>query len=939
MHKTVLICVLFLSCVHVFGQTDESITRIDVSGTWEFAVDEQNEGIIEKWYLRSLDDEIQLPGSMMSNNKGKAVGLETKWTASLFDSSFYFVDFYAPYREPNNFKVPFFLQPNTYYTGVAWYQREVDIPADWEGKWIGLHLERCHWETQVWVNGKEVGKQNYLGTPHRFDLTGFLTAGRNRVTIRVDNAIREIDPGENSHSISDHTQGNWNGIVGSMFLEAKPLVHCRYIEVNTDMNDRKLRSQLHLMNQAAEAKRVDLSGAILGVNKTAKVVLPPGESVIEWEMSLPPEVAYWDEFNPNLYEFMIAIGTENGELDRKAVTFGCRNLEVKNGAFRLNGNPLFLRGTLHCASFPLTGYPSTDKTEWLREFGICKAYGINHIRFHSWCPPRAAFEAADELGLYLQVECSTWPNQSTSIGDSNPIDAFLFHEAENIVKEFGNHPSFCFLALGNEPAGKNRREFLSDFVSFWKNKDARRLYVSAGGWPNLDVNDFISDSEPRIQHWEEGLNSLINASEPSTAYDWGDYTGSFKQPVVSHEIGQWCVYPNFREIKKYTGVYRARNFEIFQESLIKNGLIELADSFLLASGKLQTLCYKADIEAALRTPNFGGFQLLGLNDFSGQGTALVGPLDAFWEEKGYTSAAEYRRFNNSVVPLARMDRLIFSNQDAFSARIEAANYKEEVDNVDIEWRVKDALNRVIQQGGFVVDKLPVGNGFKVGEIGFDLATIVDPSHMRLEVTMLEFENSWDFWVFPENKKATVFNDILLVNSMDSEALKKLEKGGKVLLSLEKGSLAKEMGGDIAVGFSSIFWNTSWTNGQEPHTLGILCDPRHKAFSLFPTEYHSNYQWWDAMSRSGAIKISHLSEEIKPIVRVIDDWFTNRSLALLFEVKVGNGSVLVSGIDFHNDMDNRLASRQLLHSLLTYMNSSSFQPQVEVEVEKLMDLIK
>ena len=93
----------------------------------------------------------------------------------------------------------------------------------------------------------------------------------------------------------------------------------------------------------------------------------------------------------------------------------------------------------------------------------------------------------------------------------------------------------------------------------------------------------------------------------------------------------------------------------------------MADSFLLASGKLQALCYKADIEAALRTKNFAGFQLLDLHDFPGQGSAIVGVLNPFWESKGYVTPQEYSEFCNSVVPLARMSKFVFNSGDTLKA--------------------------------------------------------------------------------------------------------------------------------------------------------------------------------------------------------------------------------------------------------------------------------
>lgn len=923
-----LLCVTF--CISVHAQV------MDLSGTWRFAVDRNDQGISDRWYLRSLDDHVQLPGSMITNGKGDPVDLNTPWVGSFNDQTFFKLDRYAPYRTRENFKIPYWLQPDNYYSGVAWYQRDIEIPKSWKKKSIHLFFERCHWESRVWIDGKEVGMQNALSAPQQYDLTDYLTPGKHTLSVRVDNAVHDIDPGENSHSISDHTQGNWNGIVGAMYLEAKGSSYYKQLHVFPQIEKGSLTIKANVCNTTDKRRKVTQTFSLQGKETKQSFTLQPGENQLEVTLALPKDVKTWDEFNPNLYTLFCSLQSGKEELDNRKVTFGCRTWSVNNGRLYLNGTPVFLRGTLHCASFPLTGYPATDKEEWMRELRICKQYGINHIRFHSWCPPEAAFQAADELGMYYMIECSSWANQSTTIGDGKPIDEFIRQEAERIVNAYGNHPSFCLMAYGNEPAGKHSNDYLTRFVSEWKERDPRRLYTSAAGWPNLPVNDFLSDANPRIQQWGAGVKSIINAQAPSTTYDWREYTGKFTQPFVSHEIGQWCVYPNFREMQKYTGVYKARNFEIFQESLKENGLIQLADRFLYVSGKLQTLCYKADIEAALRTPDFGGFQLLGLNDFPGQGTALVGALDVFWEEKGYVTAKEYSRFCNSLVPLARIPKLVLENSETFIATVEVANFYRPITQPKAEWTIRDASGRKLGQGSFDVARLDIGNCLPLGNISFNLSDIHKASQLKLEVTVDGHSNDWDFWVYPSQKQ--VWDEtLLLTDTLDQTALDRLQAGGKVLLSLKKGSLIKTMGGEVAVGFSSIFWNTAWTNGQAPHTLGILCDPAHPALRYFPTDYYSNYQWWDAMSHSDAIHLSKLSKDIRPLVRVIDDWVTNRSLGLLFEVKVGNGKLLVSGIDFHQDMERRPAARQLLFSLKQYMLSDAFQPTVSLQPESILKL--
>ncbi len=668
-----------------------------------------------------------------------------------------------------------------------------------------------------------------------------------------------------------------------------------------------------------------------------KFEISPGKNDVEMVYNMGEDALLWDEFNPNVYRLFLTMNSGN-ETDAYSVDFGLREFKVDGSRFAINGQPVFLRGTLECAIFPLTGYPSTDIEYWKKIYTAIQAHGLNHIRFHSWCPPEIAFEAADEMGVYLQVECSSWANQSVQLGSGLPVDQYVWDESERIVKNYGNHPSFVMMAYGNEPGGPKSNEFLAEFVSYWKEKDDRRVYTSGAGWPVLEVNDYHNIPEPRIQRWAEGLNSIINSEPPRTDYDWSQKVPKDKIPVVSHEIGQWCVYPNFKEIEKYTGVLKPRNFEIFQESLQTHKMGHLADSFLLASGKLQSLCYKADIEAALRTPGFAGFQLLDLHDFPGQGTALVGVLDPFWEEKGYISPEEYSRFCNTTVPLARLEKHIFTEGETMTAKIEVAHFGEKpFQAISPKWQLVED-GEIISEGTLGQQDIPIGNAIQLGEVVYNFRNKNEPRKLNLKINIEKFENSWDIWVYPENQKIESA-DIKVVENLDRSTLEYLQNGGKVLLSLGKGRVSPGMGGNIGVGFSSIFWNTAWTGNQKPHTLGILCDPSHPALKDFPTEYHSNWQWWDAMSHADAVLLDSLASDVKPIVRIIDDWVSNRSLTLLFEAQIGKGRIVVSGADLVNDLTSRPEARQLRFSLMQYMNSGAFKPSGNIDPNDLMKVIR
>jgi hypothetical protein len=923
--------------------------KISLSGEWKFRIDSLDQGLKDRWYNDMADETVTLPGSMAENGKGYDITLNTDWTGDIVDRSYFTDKKYEKYRQPGNIKIPFWLKPVKYYKGVAWYQKEVNLPEKWEEKEVTLFLERPHWETTVFINGKKAGSENSLAVPHQYDITKLLVAGKNLISIRIDNRV-VVPVGVNSHSITDHTQTNWNGITGDISLRAASRVFIDDIKVYPDIKEKSARVIVAIVNKTGAPYKgqvtIHAESYNSGTKKTIrrKVVNVNDNSdelrlIVEYPMGR--KMKLWSEFHPDLYKLYVSLKGNNGEvINTRVVDFGMREFKTAGTRFTINGLQTFLRGTLECCIFPLTGYPPTDADSWMRVLGIMKNYGLNTVRFHSWCPPEAAFEAADKLGMYFQIECSSWANQGTSIGDGGDIDQFIYREGDRILKEYGNHPSFCMMAYGNEPAGDHQNEYLGKLLGYWKAKDNRRVYTSAAGWPIIPENDYNLTPAPRIQHWGEGLKSIINSQPPQTMFDYRDFVSKYKVPTVGHEIGQWCAYPDFGEIEDYKGVLKPTNFEIFRETLNENHMGGQADDFLMASGKLQALCYKADIEAALRTPGFAGFHLLQLHDFPGQGTALVGVLNSFFESKGYITPEEFRMFCSETVPLARMKKRVFTDKESFRANIEVANFGEKpLKNAVIICEIVNTKGGVLYKTDITREEIGTGNCIPVDSISFPLKDISGAHKLTLKVSIdnTPYKNSWDFWVYPDKQEVDTGN-VLITDKLDKYAQQVLKKGGSVLL-LTCGKVAKDKGAEVAIGFSSIFWNTAWTNNQPPHTLGILCDPQHPVFKYFPTEYHSNWQWWDPVSHSQVMIIDDLPPELRPLIQPIDTWFENRRLALAFESKTDGGRLLVCSIDMKNMPDDRLVSRQLLASVLKYMNSLSFNPQVGLTLQQINSLLR
>ena len=396
--RTVLLIVIALG---VFGCANRAQKEIDLSGTWKFKMDSLDIGVSEKWYSQDFSEIVQLPGSMVENGKGLDISLETKWTGQNKDPKWFKDPNYSPYHHPDNFRFPFWLQPLKKYTGVAWYQKMVIIPKAWEEKNIWLNLERPHWQSTIWINGKNAGIQNSLAVPHKFNITPFVKTGENTISICIDNRSNVIDVGKNSHSISDHTQSNWNGIVGDISLQSADRIYLKTIQVFPNTESNSIEIVAILINNASQetAVNIEVITQLKGSKKETpkkhfEFNLPVGESIVKMDYPIQKNVLTWDEFSPNVYELSFEMDYRGGK-DSKTMDFGFRDLKADSNGITINGRPVFFRGTLECAIFPKTGYPPTSSGEWEKIYNAARSHGRNHIRFHSWCPPEAAFTAAD----------------------------------------------------------------------------------------------------------------------------------------------------------------------------------------------------------------------------------------------------------------------------------------------------------------------------------------------------------------------------------------------------------------------------------------------------------------------------------------------------------------------------------------------------------------
>lgn len=922
MKKSILIVCLGFISLDMLAQGSDSPLSLSLAGEWNVTLGDAKEV-----------KHAMLPGTIDTNHLGFAPSDTTETT--------HLTRLYA-------------------YKGKATYSRTIEIPKQWKKAAVELFLERTK-PTWVYVDGNLVDSCNFISTPQRYILPKLKT-GKHQLDIVVDNSrgVPEQVYGS-SHAYTEDTQTNWNGIIGEISL--------KQVELKAGQ---KLKSGM------VQSESRQYTGKVLPC---------------------------------------------------------FRDFRIEGAHFYADGHPVFLRGKHDAAVWPLTGHVDMTVEGWMKYLGICRAYGINHVRFHSWCPPEAAFVAADSLGIYLQPELPFWG----SFDDKDEtLMTFLHQEGENILREYGHHPSFRMMALGNELWGSidKMKEFVDDFreiapdkyYTFGSNyylgyqgvKEGMDYFttcrIGGEGWGKY--NTHTRGSFSFADAYDGGI---INHFRPNTTMNFDEACDkwaspqpwqrqeveqtSYKRaagiPIISHETGQFQTYPDFREIKKYTGVLYPYNFEIFRRRLAAAGMLSQADDFHKASGLWSVKLYKADIEMDLRTKNMAGFQLLDIQDYPGQGSAFVGILDAFMESKGITTANEWHQWCSSVVPLLVTDRFCYDENEMMNAKVQIANYGgESLKGKKLLWKLdyapdENSADDASPKAGANIDRFnqpsPLAQGeipittdeeglIDIGEIHHKMKVMADgfndgngtcldvkiPSRkviLTLDIDYGRYDarrhrNTYDLWIYTTEKNLDIYKKgVVITSDLTDEVAKKLEKGAKVLwlpttsknfvasadtLSQASNATPYTVGGL----FQTDYWNyrmfkTICENNKKtvsPGTLGILTNPKHPIFCDFPTEMHTNWQWFPVIKDSHPLVLDNFAKGVKPIVQVIDNIERNHKLGLVMEWKVGAGKLLVCMSDLEKASEYP-EGRAFYESVLSYMRSPEFAPQSEITIADLRKKLK
>ena len=874
------------------------------------------------------------------------------------------------------------------YEGEARISRKVTVP-DYGTDRLFVLAERAR-VLRLAVDGEEceVFRQGTLSTPYIFELTG-VTPGEHELTFFSDNSYPGMpkDAICYSSAATDETQTNWNGILGNLCMYTRPKNFIESVRIypkklkrsggyvadvcvelapgaKETLEDAKIILRSEALAETEQFGKTQKSAEIfthLGDALTKiEAAGPENRKTVEiWFRDLPlrENVKLWDEEEGNLYE--MAATLDSGTAAEHGVNssveyrtrFGIRIFgDNGSGRFALNGRTIFLRSEANCAEYPETGHPPMTVSEWKEILQKYRSYGINCVRFHSHCEPEAAFTAADELGMLLQPELSNW----------NPKDAFATEESIRyyrteltaILKTYANHPSFVMLTLGNELQARGEgRDRMQDLVRTAKQLDPTRLYANGsntfygeeGCDPESDFYTSQSCKDVVIRGAFSGMRGYINENYPSADHTYdaamAEIRKSYTKPVFSFEVGQFEVLPDFEELESFQGISDPVNLKLIRKRVEERGLLPVWKKYVEATGELSRLAYREEIEAAMRTRELSGISLLGLQDFPGQGTALVGMMNSHMEPKPYPFARpkRFREFFRESRIFVKMSRYTYEEGEHLTAEVEVANFGKESIRGELVWTLgyRDcAVNT--GRGELRCDRAdrqkncPPGTYTSLGRLDIPLEVKGVSAALILTVSIGGCTSTYPVWVYQKTSPECPKN-VYETRVFDEQTRAVLQNGGRVYLSPDADR--ESLPNSIKTQFTTDFWSVG-TFAEQEGGMGQLIDTEHPIFRNFPTDFHTDWQWWIVAGKRAVI----LPRSMKSVITEMDSYAFLRPMTQLIEFNCLNGKVLLSTMELHKSLQYPEA-RALQAAIYEYLSGEEFRPAEELTVEELRTMVR
>lgn len=809
-----------------------------------------------------------------------------------------------------------------YPVGCFMYQRTVTLSeADICGN-EALYVGGVQNTLTLWINGKYVGRHEGYSVEFFIDIpAGLLQVGENRITLTVSNNRlagykgRPVS-GLTSRAANECTGGIWGDVEIRSYPDG---VRDVWVSVKEDLSAFTVKT----VGGEDGSKTVEIFD---GKREVFHGEIPEGES----ELAISAlDYERWSPDAPKLYTARVTTAHQT-----LTARFGIRRLAAVGTRLFLNGKPYFFKGTCEHCYHPVTVHPTRDKSYYKKVIRTLKQLGFNSIRFHTYVPMPEYMEAADELGMVLEVET---PNNTT------------YAEWLEIVNKCRHYTSVCAYSSGNEMViDEDYIEHLRA-VAGYVHTASDALFSPMSAMRGIEYHSYGDCRiEPPFTHNPKRLKALSEFCDlyNPVSLSLASYTSCegthevldarnviYKKPILSHEI---CIHGTYIDLSlkdRYRGTVMGDTefMSSVEKHLADKGLLDRGPLYYQQSVKWQKMLRKHCFETVRRCETFAGYDFLGDIDTHWHTFGYcVGMMNEFYELKAGETVENVLRYNSDAVLLCDLPRNpSYTAGEQVDLPILVSNYGDPMETVALTWRIKGD-GKAIARGTCRFESIPAGEIASLCNVYFTIPEIEKPMKLTLTVMLsggdVDLENKWEIYAFPKPEALPTQDEInvaglTVAKEMTVDELAARMKAGERVLLLGASPFRSEKTTfQIAV--------AGRTHG---HLATVIAD--HPIMEDFPHDGYCAFRFRDMLnSRAAILDITSLPHD--PIIDIATSYKNARREALLFEYQIGEGKLLVCTL---NMKEGDIPAAWLYGRMLSYAMSDEFAPKNRLSFAELYAL--
>lgn len=927
---------VMVSCLFVPAGYAASREVVSLDGIWSFATDPENRGEAEKWF----EPAAKLPAMPLSGYAPTANG--TIRVPGIWDNQGYG-------KETDKVRHNF--------VGKGWYRRQVEIPQTWAGRRVFLLITGASRYSKVWVDAHFLGEHIGCLSVQEYDMTEFATPGTTvTVAIQVDSKQRwAVDSLYGTFSLADFMDIEWGGIWGHVRMEARSDAWLSDLFVQPDVPGSSCSASATLSGKAGLADTAKLAvfdkagRCVLEVGVPVDSGMAAGQTIVVKASLSGAEL--WTPEAPTLYTGRLSLMKGGEVLDAVESPFGMRQFAIDGPYFLLNGKRLMLRGYGDDHIYPEEMAMPSDKEVHLRRLRIIKSYGFNHVRHHSAIMPPEYYDACDEIGMISTAEFPicyhiALPGVGTKWRElvpagTDPAAALDTYRREwtAVVRQYRNHPSIISWVMGNELGQYDSlpkpRALFADIA---RKYDPRRFFIDSDGvaWTVLhdpkndrDMLDFYT-----IQFDDPGANPI-------------DVPGKFNsprplKPSISHEAGNYVTFSRPDLIDQFR--HNIKPFWLTENmaALKKLGYLQEAEQWAEKSERLYALLHKYNVEAIRKNRYLSGYHWWLFQDYW---TSSNGIVDHYFRPKSIASG-DVLKFNNDVVLLQDGLPRTYRGKNRLELKLLVSNFSPGALQGSLRWRVNVGDRSVADEQHALSKPVPQGELVEVGRIDVAMPEVESPARLKITLALAaegrQLSNDWTSWLYPAvirpaGAAVPVFADEIYFKQYPGWNLQHIPAKGelgsravyltswpcdsRIVDAMKRGAGVVLIDGtDQLMKSRPITFRTSWWRaGEKPwdnknHTGTFVYD--HPVTRAMAPDGWCDDGWFHLIQGSTKLELEAAPARPAVIIRGLPGMYAVKDSALLFEVGVEQGALLVSGLN-HRGSQGRPESEWLVARLIDH----------------------